>query len=171
MLPTDQRRARTPWKDFTEAQAAYDRIVPHKTSVADLREMGFDPAKTPNIRILTYLDLINRFIPNASISMNDLQPDVRACIESKDCCHAYEMVIDVTNNKRYGNVCLDMFGFVKKTHTTGWRFQALIIVKDDMVAYKIRSGEPHVDRHEKKVKPFGPFQELDGMVGKLPGMM
>jgi len=171
LLPSDGKRARTPWQNFEEAQAAYDRVIPHQTSVADLRQMGFDPVKTPNVRILTYLDVINKFLPNDSIKMEHLQPDVRACIESKDCCHAYELIIDVTDSKRYGSVFLDVFGFVKKTHITGWRFQALIIVKDDMVAYKLRSGEPNVNRHEKKVKPLGPFQELENMVTKLPGMI
>ncbi|MGH8246535.1 MAG: hypothetical protein ACREUU_08885, partial [Gammaproteobacteria bacterium] len=90
-MPTEDRRPRTPWTNFNDAQAAFDKIVPHKTTVADLKDLGFDPHSTPNVRILTYLDLINRFIPNNSISLNDLQPDVRACIESKDCCHAYEL--------------------------------------------------------------------------------
>jgi len=171
MLPTEVKRSRTPWESFEEAQAAYDKIIPHKTTVADLKSLGFDPATTPNIKILTYLDLINRFIPNDSITMADLQPDVRACIESKDCCHAYEMSLDVLNSKRYGNVAMDVFGFKKYTHITGWNFKALIIVKDDIVAYKIRSGEPNVNRYDRKKKPLGPFQELDGLVGKLPGMM
>jgi hypothetical protein len=159
-------RARTPWQNFEEAQSAYDKVVPHKTTVSELKTMGFDPMTTPNVKILTYLDLIQRFIPNASITFDDLQPDVRACIESKDCCHAYEMDLDLTDNKRFGNLALDVFGFNRKTKTTGWTFKALIIVKDDIVAYKIRSGEPNVDRVEKKTKPLGPLQELDNVILK-----
>jgi hypothetical protein len=52
----------------------------------------------------------------------------------------------------------------------GWNFKALIIIKDDVVTYKLRSGQPNVDRFEKKTKPLGPLQELDGLVGKIPGM-
>ena len=166
LLPSEVKRPRTPWQNFEEAQAAFDRIVPHKTTVDDLKGLGFDPATTPNVKVLTYLDLINRFIPNNSITLKDLQPDVRACIESKDCCHAYEMDLDLTDNKRFGNLALDIFGFNRKTKTTGWTFKALIIVKDDVVAYKIRSGEPNVDRLEKKTKPLGPLQELDNVLLK-----
>lgn len=169
LFSSSGQRARTPWQTFDEAQTAFDKVVPHQTTVSELRSMGFDPHSTPNIKILTYLDLIQRFIPNASISIEDLQPDVRACIESKDCCHAYEMEIDMTDNMRYGNLALDVFGFNRKTKTTGWRFKALLIVKDDVVAYKLRSGEPNVDRMEKKVKPLGPLQELDNVVLKVIG--
>jgi hypothetical protein len=169
LFSSSGQRARTPWQNFDEAQVAFDKVVPHKTTVEELKGLGFDPNTTPNIKILTYLDLIQRFIPNSSITMNDLQPDVRACIDAKDCCHAYEMELDMTDSKRYGNLALDVFGFKRKTKTTGWRFKALVIVKDDVVAYKIRSGEPNVDRLEQKTKPLGPFQELDNVVTKVIG--
>ena len=171
LFSSASQRSRTPWQNFDEAQAAYDKVVPHKTTLAELKTLGFDPVSTPNVKILTYLDLIQRFIPNASISLKDLQPDVRDCIESKDCCHAYEMDLDMTNNKRFGNLALDMFGFDRRTKTSGWTFKALIIVKDDVVAYKIRSGEPNVDRIERRTKPLGPLQELDNILLKLVGSM
>jgi hypothetical protein len=167
LFSSTSQRSRTPWQNFEEAQMAFDKVVPHKTTLSELKTMGFDPMTTPNVKILTYLDLIQRFIPNASITFDDLQPDVRACIESKDCCHAYEMDLDLTDNNRFGNLALDIFGFNRKTKTTGWTFKALIIVKDDVVAYKIRSGEPNVDRVEKKTKPLGPLQELDNILFKV----
>ena len=169
LFSSSAQRTRTPWQNFDEAQTSYEKVVPHKTTISELKELGFDPNTTPNIKILTYLDLIQRFIPNSSITLNDLQPDVRSCIESKDCCHAYEMELDMTDSKRYGNLALDVFGFNRKTKTTGWRFKALVIVKDDVVAYKIRSGEPNVDRLERKTKPLGPLQELDNIVTKVIG--
>ena len=169
LFSSSSQRARTPWQNFDEAQASFDKVIPHKTTVTELKTLGFDPHTTSNIKILTYLDLIQRFIPNPSITMDDLQPDVRACIQSKDCCHAYELELTLTDNKRYGNLALDVFGFNRRTKTTGWTFKALVIVKDDIVAYKIRSGEPNVDRLEQKTKPLGPLQELDNVVLKVIG--
>jgi hypothetical protein len=167
LFSSSSQRSRTPWQNFDEAQAAYDKVVPHQTTVVELKSMGFDPLTTPNVKILTYLDIIQRFLPNNSITLEDLQPDVRACIESKDCCHAYEMDLDLTDSKRYGNLVLDVFGFNRKTKTSGWTFKALIIVKDDIVAYKLRSGEPNVDRLEEKTKPLGPLQEMDNILSKV----
>src|SRR6266704_1432061 len=103
----------------------------------------------------------------ASIRMEDLHPDVRACIESKDACRAYELTLDVSHSKRHGNVVLDVLAFKKNTTTTGWNFKALVIVKDDMVAYKIRSGAPLVTRNVQSIKPLGPFQELDSFVKSM----
>src|SRR4030095_11650974 len=79
LFSSSSQRTRTTWQNFEQAQSAYDRVVPHKTTISELKTMGFDPHQTPNVKILTYLDIIQRFIPNASITLNDLQEDVRAC--------------------------------------------------------------------------------------------
>ena len=110
-------------------------------------------------------------IPNQSITKDDLQRDVRNCIEAKDCCRAYELDVNINQGRRYGNLALDVFGFQKKNHITGWTFKGLIIVQDNVVVYKLHSGQPNVDKFEQKTKPLGPFQDLEGLVGKVPGLL
>ena len=171
LFPTEDRRTVNQWQSYDETQLTFDKIVPHQTTVADLKSMGLEPFSSSNIKLLTYLDVINRFIPNQSITKEDLPPDIRNCIESKDCCQAYEVDLDVNHSKRFGNLVLDVFNFKKKTRITGWTFKGLIIIKDGMVTYKLVSGEPNINRLEKKIRPLGPFQELDGWLGKMPGMM
>jgi hypothetical protein len=166
VLPREDSRTKNAWTNFFDAQEAFERIKPHQTSLKDLHTMGFDYKKTANLRILTYLEIMERFIPNASITLDDLDADVRDCIESKNCCQAYELDLDVEQKQRFGNVFLDLFGFKKSTQITGWNFRALVLIKDDLVIYKLRSGQPNVDRVQKKVQPLGPFQELDDFVVK-----
>jgi len=166
LFPSEEAKVKAKWQTYDEAEAAFEKIILHQTTLEDLKKMGYDPHATPNVRILTYLDLIEKFLPNASINKEDLHKDVRACIEAKDCCKAYELALVVNHSDRYGNLFLDVFGFKKKTHITGWNFKALIIAKDDLVTYKILSGTPYVDRYEKKVKPLGPLQDLESVVMK-----
>ena len=168
MFPSEDRRTVNRWSSFDDTQLTFDKIIPHQTTTEDLKKMGLDPHASTNIRLLTYLDVINRFIPNQSITKDDLPPDVRKCIESRDCCQAYELNLDVTKSKREGNLILDMFNFKKKTQIRGWNFKGLIVIKDGLVTYKLVSGEPNVDRLDKKVRPLGPFQELDGMLTHMP---
>lgn len=167
LLPSESNRSRTQWKSYEEAQAAFDQIVPHETTAGDLQCLGFDPDTTANLKVLTYVDLLRRFIPNSSVTLADLHPDVRRCIEAKDACRVYELDLAVTHSKRFGNLFADMFGFKKKSHITGWNIKMLVLVKDDVVAYKLLSGEPQIDRYERKTKPLGPFQEMDGIVSKM----
>ena len=168
ILPTDHNQSKSAWETFAEAEQAFAQIIPHETTSEDLKELGFDPEHTANVKILTYLDLIHRFMPTPSITLYDLQEDVRKCIEAKDDCRAYELTLHVNNSKRVGNPFLDVFGFKKNSHITGWSYTALIITRDDLVVYKIRSGEPNIDRVENSLKPLGPFQNLEGLVRGIP---
>ena len=170
LFMSENHRAVTKWENFDQAEVAFDQIVPHETRVEDLKNLGFDPHSTPNVEILTYLDIIQRFIPNSSITKDDLHPDVRTCIEAKDACMGYELDLDITRKKRFGNLGMDVLGFKKKTQVYGWNYKALLLIKDGVVVYKLRSGQPLVDRIERKSKPLGPLQELDNFIDKIPGI-
>jgi hypothetical protein len=133
----------------------------------ELAGLGFDPDANPNVKILTYLDLIERFMPNPSITKEDLDAEVRACIEAREKSQAWEIELSEVKARRYGNVLLDVTGFVKKTHETGWRFNGLLLIREGRVVYKLSSGQPSVDRNERKVKPLGPLQEIDSFLTGL----
>lgn len=149
------------WKDYHEVETAFNTIEPYHTTVEDLRALGFHPKATPNVKLLTYVDIIQTFMPTPAITMKDLPPAVRDCIEAQENSRAYLVELKDIKDQRHGNLFLDIFGFNRRTHTSGWRFKGLILIKNDLVVYKLASGEPQVSEEAKKVKPLGPLQELD----------
>ena len=116
------------------------------------------------MRILTYLDVILRFMPNPAITKEDLDPAVRGFIDHRALGQAWEVEASEAKSQRYGNVFLDVGGFVKKTHETGWQFKGLLLIQNGRVVYKLSSGQPNIDRFEKKVRPLGPLQEVDSIL-------
>ncbi len=159
--PSGRSTAKSPWMDFASAKAAFDRVDPGRTTIADLRTLGFDPYTNPNVRILNYLDIQNRFLPNQSVRMESLPAPVRQSLDAKERSVAYELDLNVVNSQRYGNLFLDVFAFNRKTHETGWNFKALILLDNEKVLYKLWSGQPNVDRYEQKKRPLGPLQEIN----------
>ena len=153
--------AKSPWPDFAAAKAAFDGITPGQTTIAELRTLGFDPYANPNVRILNYLDIQNRFLPNQSVRLEDLPAPVRLSLDGKESSVAYELDLTVVNSRRYGNLAMDMLAFNRKTHETGWNFKALILLNHDKVLYKLWSGQPNLDRYEQKKRPLGPLQEIE----------
>src|ERR1051325_10055576 len=137
LFTSGSNTAQSSWKDFAEAKAAFDQIVPGLSTTEELECLGFDPFSNPNVKILTYLDVTTRFLPNNSIQKPDLPKSVRDCLEAKNECQAYELDLTITRSKRYGNLFLDMFGFNRKTRETGWNFKALIVLNRDQVVYKL----------------------------------
>jgi hypothetical protein len=89
---------------------------------------------------------------------------VRECIAAKEKSFAYLVEPQDIRDKRHDNLFLDIFGFKRQTHESGWRFKGLILINEDLVVYKLSSGEPRVAREENKTKPLGPLQELDSVI-------
>ena len=64
MLPTSRQDVKNNWEDFEQAKQAYDRIVPYQTDMATVRQLGFDPAVTPNVQILNHSQVVRAVLPS-----------------------------------------------------------------------------------------------------------
>lgn len=162
LLPSTQKASKTQWETFNQAKMAFDQIVPYKTTTEELKQLGFHPLKTPNIELLTYVEIIERFMPNPSIRIQDLDKGLQRCLESKESCRGYEMSLSRITDERFGNVVADLFGFRRRTKIQGWTFKAIIVLKSDLVVYKIAGGKPNVDELVDEKRPLGPLQNIGG---------
>jgi hypothetical protein len=158
MLPRGEQLTYSPWKSFDQAQQTFDRIVPHQTTVADLKAMKLDPKANPNIAILNYSDVLRRFLPSPSINATELDVGVRQCIAAKSACEGYEINQSNTKRKRYGSFLADLFNFRRKTDVSGWRFNGVLLIEHGVVIYKLTGGQPAIHEFEESVNPLGPFQ-------------
>jgi hypothetical protein len=165
LLPSGRTEVATPWRSYTDAEAMFARIVPGSTRVADLVSMQIDPAATPNVSVLNHADLLRRFAAAPSIGTEALDESLRACFAARLRCTAYEIEQTHMDRKRVGNFFLDFLNFQRSIDATGWRFNALIVINDGLVVYKLWSGKPKIVEHEKERNPLGPLQGIgDSMV-------
>lgn len=162
LLPSSKLDTKTIWTSYDEAKTSFDAIIPYQTTAEDLNQLGYDPFMTPNITLMTYLDLLHRFLPNDSITKADLDEGIQDCVALKDECKAYEISLKIRHEKRFGNVLLDLLGFRRKTKVTGWEFNAFIVLKRDTVVYKSSGGRPNIDELIDYKKPLGPLQDIEG---------
>jgi len=169
VLPTTRVISKSVFTNYTQVQASFDRIVPYQTHTSELKSLGFDPANSPNVKTLTYVDVMRYFMPNPAITKADLHPSVYECIDAKERGHAYQIELSNIRTKRYGNAFLDIFGFKRRTHETGWRFSGLILTTNGVVVYKLAAGEPVVSTDSERIRPLGPLQELDAVVIGVAG--
>jgi len=170
LFVNNQSATQSRWTNWDDVTMAFNQIVPDKTTVKDLRKMGFDPNITPNIKIMPYVDVVPLFIPNSSIRMEDLPVGVRVYVQAKQRDSAYLVELENVREKRHGNLILDIFGFKRQTHQSGWRFKGLILIQNERVVYTLSSGEPNISTEDSKIRPLGPFQELDGCAGSIIGL-
>lgn len=158
MLPR-ARSESSPFKTFEEARTAIDALVPMKSDVAALTKMGIDPVKQPNTTILTQADIVRRFAPSV-LKREDLDPGVLACMEAREACRGWEITGAHILKARTGNFFADFANFSRRSETTGWRFNALILLVNDVVVYRAWGGQPSVNEVEVNTNPLGPLQEM-----------
>lgn len=160
LLPKGEGLTDSPWQSYQEAQQTFDKIVANATTVADLRQLKLDPTSNPNIAILNYSDILRRFVPSPSINTVDLENGVQECIRAKSACKGHEINIRVIKRNRYGNFLVDFLNFRRKVDVVGWSFNAVLLIKDDVVIYKLTGGQPAIHEHEETRNPLGPFQGI-----------
>jgi hypothetical protein len=168
LLPKTKEITKSPWPTYQAAQEAFDKIVPGQTTIAELRQMSMDPSSNPNIAILNYADVMRKFMLNQSFSINDLDTGVRDCVSAKVGCKGLEINQNSVRKQRMGNVVLDVLGFYRETHTAGWKFNGLILLRDGVVVYKLTSGQPAIQTTEENQNPLGPVQAIGSRVTGVP---
>ena len=165
LLPSKKDETVTSWEEFEQVKEAYDKIT-LGNSRAELKELGFDVDNSPNIQLLSYLDVADKI---DTIPMTQLDPGLQECLQRRDECQAYEIDLKKLRGKRIGNFWADFFNFRRRTDATGWRFNGLLVMIDDRVTYKLWSGTPKAELYEEKRNPLGPLQTFGDMtLGLLP---
>ncbi len=162
LLPEGDVKVEGPWHSFEEAQQAFDKIVPYSTTIEDLKGMKLDPRTQPNITILNYSDVLRRFVPNASINVDHLDAGVWECISAKTACQGFEINQKSIKRDRTGNFLADFLNFKREVDVTGWSFNGVLLIKDNIVVYKLVSGQPLIREQEKVKNPLGPLQDAGG---------
>ena len=156
LLPRSEIATQETWKDYGEAQAAIEAILPMQTRRADLAGQGIDPRANAAITILTFSDVLQRFA--GAVRHEELDSGVRQCLAAGKACTGYSIVVRRTTSRRIGNFWLDSFSFKRERDVTGWSFNALVLFVDDVVVYTLHGGQPRL--HEKEItrNPLGPLQ-------------
>lgn len=160
LLPRGEETMTSRWSSFEEAKQAFDAVRPYETTSAELRALGFNADANPNVRILNYLDVLDRLLPNKVLSREDLTPGLLDCISAGEACHGVEVNQRETRNRRYGNFFADFLNFRRKTEIQGWEFSAVIVLRNGEVIYKVWSGKPEILEHKSNTNPLGPLQGI-----------
>ena len=166
LLPHSREDIRTPWHSYSDAQAMFDSIIPYTTSTAELKALGVDPEKTPNVAILSHADLLRKITAGSSIDIRLLDPELQSCLMESKTCVAYEIEQTHLERKRFGNFWLDFLNFQRRVDISGWQFDAIVVVRNARVIYKLWSGKPNIRQVQEERTPLGPLQGLGGSLAR-----
>ena len=165
LLPHGRSEEVSPFPDYESAREALLRIEPYRTNIDGMKALGFDTLASKNVREIAYPQLIAHLIDSPYLPLGDLDAGIRECVASRERCRAYEFRFGRVNRQREGAFVSDLLNFRRITHTTGWRFEGTVLVRDDgLVLFRNHAGEPRIESTEEQRNPLGPLQSLDGFV-------
>jgi hypothetical protein len=167
LLPRSSTVAPSAFDSFEAARTALERVVPYQTTTAQLRELGFDIQASANVSLIPYPQVITRLAPNPNVTLEMLDQGIRDCIAARQACKAYEFSISHQSRRREGAFFLDFLNFRRTTEVTGWHFEGMFVVRDDLVLFRNYGGEPQSSRTERRSNPLGPFQPAGESAGSL----
>ena len=160
----------TAWQSYEQAAEAFAKITPGTTTVAELATLRLDPRTNPNITVLHNFEVRERFIPNNKVTAADLDAGVRECVEARARCVGWEINQTAMQKKRTGNPALDMMKMRRETHSSGWRFTGLLLIKDGVVLYKLASGQPLIHEIASSEDILGPLQAIGTKLNAINGI-
>jgi hypothetical protein len=125
-------------KTPNDLASAFARVQPGETRASQLSSLGFDTT-TPNVHVLSYLGLIERYMTGDSRKFDKLDIALQDCIESRDRCTGFVFRPDDQPAVHHG--VLATFG-LSSANAAEPGAEAIIIVRNGRVAYKAISGLP-----------------------------
>ena len=165
LLPHSVNITEVKWSSFEEAQSAVESLTPFETHKVALVNVGLEPLANPAITLLTYSDIVQRFATGSAVRAEDLDAGIRECLVRGQACTGYAINAKQLNKERIGNFFLDALNFRRETETTGWTFNAIVLLVDDVVVYRRYGGQPRIRERETTSNPLGPLQGWGESVG------
>ena len=169
LLPKAKTETAAPWKTFNAVKGTFDTIEPGRTTLAELKQLGYDPFVNPNVTVLHYSEVLSRYAPNAARD-EYLEPGIRECLKTQIKCSGYSIEHRLVRRDRVGNFLLDFINYERRVEITGWRFAAVVVVVDDRVVHKSWSGVPAISEVEESLNPLGLLQDSARSVIPLPSL-
>ena len=151
-------KTQVPWETFEAARDVIERIKVDETRREQLSADGLDPYSNPAVTLLTYTDIVQRFAIGSAVRPEELDRGIRACLAAGKRCTGYSIAARNNKRERVGNFWLDSLNFRQETDVSGWTFNALIIMVDDIVVFTVFGGQPKILEHEVVRNPLGPLQ-------------
>jgi len=173
LLPKSKETSGTPstaWQTYQDAEKTFATIAPGKTTVAELATMKLDPRTNPNIRIMPRYEVMQHFVVNRTVTMDDLDAGVRDCLAADTHCVGWQIDQTATQKKRNGNAAADFLRLRRETHSSGWRFTGLLLIKDGVVLYKLSGGQPMIHEIAESEDALGPLQALGSKLNAINGI-
>jgi len=169
LLPRGGETEPSRFASYEEAARALAQVQPYRTTARELHDLGFDLGESANVQRMPYPQWYQTLV-GSQTPLDGADRGIRDCLAAGPACQAYLFRFSRVRHEREGNFAADLLNFRRVTHTRGWRFEAVLLVRDGVVLFRNEGGQPNIERVEERRQPLGPLQDAGEVLpGRLGG--
>lgn len=165
------------WNSYDQFAESSAKIILGQTTLAQMKESGFDPKVLPNTEVIK--DVRLTLLPRKSDSVELLPKEAQACYRNFMKCVGFAFIVERVDTRGEGSVALRVVNIKKKDIMTGWqaKFDVYVLARkyiedgfidgtlngeDQIVVFMLLGGKPNIQQVNFKNTPLGP---LDTVIG------
>ena len=137
LLPRQDEAATHKALTNTDLIVAYSRVRPGQTRASQLSQYGLDTASA-GTQVLSYLGMMERFMPHDSVRFDQLDPAIRDCVAVQDHCTA--LVFRPAGRARVAPPHGFLAALAQDADAEPPAPQVMLLIRDGRVAFKAISG-------------------------------
>ena len=163
LLPRSRAEDVSSFKSYDAAREALESVVPYRTTIADLKTLGFDVRASANVQQVPYPQWV-ALLAHPNVPLDRADVGIRDCIAAEQACRSYAFRFGNLRQERRGSFMADFLNFRRFTLTHGWRFEGVMLVRDGIVLFRNHGGQPRIELVEDRRNPLGPLQTMGDSV-------
>ena len=157
LLPRSRAEDISPFQSYDAAREALESVVPYRTTLEDLKTLGFDVRASANLQQMPYPQWV-AVLAHPNVPLDRADVGIRDCVTAEQACRFYTFRFGNLKQERRGSFVADFLNFRRITLTHGWRFEGVMLVRDGVVLFRNHGGQPNIELVEDHRNPLGPLQ-------------
>ena len=159
LLPRSRAEDISPFQSYDAAREALESVVPYRTTLEDLKTLGFDVQASANVQQVPYPQWV-AVLAHPNVPLDRADVGIRDCVAAEQACQSYIFRFGNLEQERRGSFVADFLNFRRITLTHGWRFEGVMLVRDGVVLFRNHGGQPNIELIEDRRNPLGPLQNV-----------
>lgn len=169
LMPSETNLDALPWKSYEEAESSFSKIERNKTTVAELKNLGFDTGGK-GVTILDAFTIRDILLgANSSFKIENLPQTLQEYLKDLDDCAGFKFEGKFSTTTPRGDLFRRLFKFKKVDVESTWSYEGWVFIEKSsgVIVYTRWIGRKPSDQVRTKTDPLGPFGDVFYNVPKI----
>lgn len=162
LMPSEENIDALPWKNYEEAENAFNKIEKGKTKVVELKNLGFDP-EAKGVTVLDAFTIRDILLgANSSFRIENLPQTLQEYLKDLDDCIGFKFDGRFSTTTPRGDLFRRLLKFKRIDVDSTWSYEGWVFIEKSSgtIVYTRWIGRKPSDQVRTKKDPLGPLGDI-----------